>query len=446
MTRKKLKLNKKTELHQSPLKNLSADLSGDGRNDFIFQEYTKNNSDSNQLFFYKQKASGRLKHIKLFSPSDRPVDATIKSSDINGDGIKDVVIFDYGYKFNNYHSFTGIEPILLLGRKKKKPARSKQLVQAYKKHYKDPPDWYRSYFDREMDNRVAAKDFSFGDIDSDGDLDIWVESTGGVNLTNHFLINNGGSFVVDQTRIPQKLNTGPKTDDYFRYHRSMLADVNGDGSEDLILGQLRDGHAGKASQSSYVLLNNGKGFFDQKIRLPRPKFNKGFTMARSITVADFNGDELDDIIIAHTRIGSPVTGMKFNPVTGNFFQALIQDKNGKFKDFSKDFFGKQKSWSSNKKSNINLVDNINARDVNEDGLNDLIINYRSSRLNQDRNPTLLVNQEGIKFEPSFLSDGTRGSRHKNYFWDNNGLKGSGTFEGWSLSENHIHIAKEIGNL
>ena len=297
-----------------------------------------------------------------------------------------------------------------------------------------------------MDNRVAAKDFSFGDIDSDGDLDIWVESTGGVNLTNHFLINNGGSFVVDQTRIPQKLNTGPKTDDYFRYHRSMLADVNGDGSEDLILGQLRDGHAGKASQSSYVLINNGKGFFEQKIRLPRPKFNKGFTMARSITVADFNGDELDDIIIAHTRIGSPVTGMKFNPVTGNFFQALIQDKNGKFKDFSKDFFDQQKSWSSYKKSNIKLIDNINARDVNDDGLNDLIINYRSSRLNQDRNPTLLVNQEGIKFEPSFLSDGTRGSRHKNYFWDNNGLKGSGTLEGWSLRENHIHIAKEIGNL
>ena len=47
----------------------------------------------------------------------------------------------------------------------------------------------------------------------------------------------------------------------------MLADVNGDGS-DLILGQLRDGHAGKASQSSYVLINNGKGFFEQKIRLP----------------------------------------------------------------------------------------------------------------------------------------------------------------------------------
>ena len=209
MTRKKLKLNKKTELHQSPLKNLSADLNGDGRKDFIFQEYTKNNSDSNQLFFYKQKASGRLKHIKLFSPSDRPVDATIKSSDINGDGIKDVVIFDYGYKFNNYHSFTGIEPILLLGRKRKKPARSNNWYKPIK-HYKDPPDWYRSYFDREMDNRVAANS-SFGDINSDGDLDVWVESTGGVNLTNHFLINNGGSFVVDQTRIPQKLNTGPKT-------------------------------------------------------------------------------------------------------------------------------------------------------------------------------------------------------------------------------------------
>ena len=29
------------------------------------------------------------------------------------------------------------------------------------KAYKDPPDRYRSYFDREMDNRVAAKDFSW---------------------------------------------------------------------------------------------------------------------------------------------------------------------------------------------------------------------------------------------------------------------------------------------
>lgn len=443
MSRKKIKFDESIELHQSPLKNLGIDLDGDRRKDFIIQEYTKKNSDSNRILFYRQDASGGVQKSKLFRTSDRPTDATIKSADLNGDGMNDVLIFDYGYKFNGYHSFTGIEPILLLGRKGQTPARSRQLTQAYREHYEAHPGWY-DWFDRDINNKVAAKDFTFGDIDSDGDLDIWVESSGGVNLNNHFLINDGETFTVDLDRVPKEFNTGPKEVDYYRYHRSMLSDVNKDGFDDLVLGQLRDGDARKASQSSFILINNGKGFFDQKIRLPRPKFNRGYTMARSISTGDFNGDELEDVVIAHTRIGSPVPGMNFNPVTGNFLQLLIQRDDGSFLDFSRKFLGKQKKWSTNKKKNINLVDNIDVRDIDRDGWNDLIINYRSSNLDATRNPTIFVNHKAKYFQPAFLSDGAAGSKNSNYFWDSDNLQGSGPFEAWRRDDDHILIVKEVG--
>ena len=61
----------------------------------------------------------------------------------------------------------------------------------------------------QVDGRVSAKDFALSDIDNDGDLDIWVESTGGMNLTNHFLINNGSHLQLTK-RIPMKDIQGEK--------------------------------------------------------------------------------------------------------------------------------------------------------------------------------------------------------------------------------------------
>ena len=167
-------------------------------------------------------------------------------------------------------------------------------------------------------------------------------------------------------------------------------------------------------------------------------------MARSISTGDFNGDELEDVVIAHTRIGSPVPGMNFNPVTGNFLQLLIQRDDGSFLDFSRKFLGKQKKWSTNKKKNINLVDNIDVRDIDRDGWNDLIINYRSSNLDATRNPTIFVNHKAKYFQPAFLSDGAAGSKNSNYFWDSDNLQGSGPFEAWRRDDDHILITKEVG--
>ena len=42
-----------------------------------------------------------------------------------------------------------------------------------------------------------------GDIDDDGDVDLWVESTGGANVSSHFMVNNGdGTFTLDTARPP----------------------------------------------------------------------------------------------------------------------------------------------------------------------------------------------------------------------------------------------------
>ena len=45
-----------------------------------------------------------------------------------------------------------------------------------------------------------------GDIDGDGDIDLWVDSIGGKNVSSHFMVNNGdGTFTVDEERAPTAL-------------------------------------------------------------------------------------------------------------------------------------------------------------------------------------------------------------------------------------------------
>ena len=160
---------------------------------------------------------------------------------------------------------------------------------------------------------------SVGDIDHDGDIDIFQSAgytLGGSqnNLGSHLLLNDGkGNFTDVTSRLPQELQA-PNDRPIFA---SAIADVNGDGWADLIVG-----HKGgnKISIITYpngttrfdyqptgnqggVYLNDGKGGFGTFIPLPEGAIPIWNADTINIKVFDANGDGRPDILFSSYNNG-----------------------------------------------------------------------------------------------------------------------------------------------
>jgi hypothetical protein len=151
------------------------------------------------------------------------------------------------------------------------------------------------------------------DIDSDGDVDLWVGNLGGGGVRPQLLINDGaGVFVPDNSRIPNEHLDGAIN----WYTSAAFADINSDGSPDLILGQ------GNPSRDSHVLVNDGAGrFYDAGTPLPRSFFYPAPQVVE-IQAADIDGDELPDIVLSDTR----------NDYSGKYIQVNINNGDNTFRD------------------------------------------------------------------------------------------------------------------
>ena len=389
------------------------DSNGNGRLDLLAQEWLPDSGyKSKKIFLYQQKRGGKSLKNSYALRGFKAITPTVKAGDVNSDGINDLIIYDLGVKIGKDQAYTGIEPTIFYGRRNKKPTKSNILSKAYSA-YAPSDSW-------QVDGRVSAKDFALADIDNDGDLDIWVESTGGMNLTNHFLINNGSHFTVDKERIPMKDIQGEKATDFKRYWAAHFDDLNGDGSKDLILGQSRTDNLTHINGTSIVLQNNRQGFFSLNKRLPEPNFNNGFTVASEITSGDLNNDGMIDIVLAHRRPGNPLKSNDSNPGTGNYIQILIQSRHGEFIDHTDKIIGPQSKWSNDKLNNTNFIANIDFFDANDDGWQDLLINYWSNF--EIVGPTLLVNKKGEKLKNSNPESINNYNGEFNFIWNSDQIR------------------------
>lgn len=118
---------------------------------------------------------------------------------------------------------------------------------------------------------------SLGDIDRDGDLDIVLAKGRHWPLDNLILRNDGkGNFTTE--KLPAAAD---------RTYSAALADLNGDGSLDLVVSNDRP-------DRKVICLNDGRGAFRSAGTFGRPEWS-----TRYITVADLNGDARPDIIVAN---------------------------------------------------------------------------------------------------------------------------------------------------
>ena len=170
----------------------------------------------------------------------------------------------------------------------------------------------------------TVSDFSHGaaagDIDGDGDNDLFFANICCGNIGSYFLLNDGiGNFSFDQSLPGDVINTNMTG--YFVLAAKIL-DVDNDGFSDLVLG------AGAGSTNlpggGLVLLNDGTGDFTVK---PPINFPPGLAVPSTITIEilpiDLNSDGLTDLVLAQT----------FDYSEGHL-QVLISDGTGSYSDES----------------------------------------------------------------------------------------------------------------
>ena len=120
------------------------------------------------------------------------------ADDFNGDTRPDLAVFDAGVYVDDGVGGYGNPPQLFLSSEDGRLRPSEALADAVRhEHELRPEPRYSGPAD------LHVKSATSGDIDDDGDIDLWVESTGGANVTSHFMVNNGdGTFTLDTARAP----------------------------------------------------------------------------------------------------------------------------------------------------------------------------------------------------------------------------------------------------
>lgn len=372
----------------------AGDLNDDQLTDLLVGGEDNNSLEPSALIFLQSNGDGSFTDVTSnYLDTEVSIHAPkAATADFNGDGMVDFVIMDGGNLDRGQApsgGYYGESPVVLMSNEEGKYAVSTQLAEAY--------------LASTGNDHIHSKGVTWGDIDGDDDIDVFVESGGGYNnIVGHFLINDGsGNFSVDyDNRIATEiLHGGEQYQYYWRYIYHKLEDMNGDGFPDLVMGRLKRIDNNQEFNFNKIAYNNGSGYFRKQDvhHLPGVEWNDDYTYVKSLVVGDLNGDGAKDLVLAHERGNTNADPSAGN--TGRYLQALISDCNGEFTDETDTYFADQSLTTeiySFYGRNINMPLPMIFADMNNDGLKDLIM--AGSAYIDENSPYLYIRKADRTFE------------------------------------------------
>ncbi len=353
------------------------DLDGDGRDDILAWDYQESNAGAPEerltktpLRVFVNVGEGSFRHApELVEGAIEVRTPIVVLDDFNGDGRVDLAVFDAGVYVDERSEGYGNPPQLLLSSPDGRLRPSEALADAVRReHALRPEPRYSGPAD------LHIKTASSGDIDGDGDTDLWVESSGGANVIGHFMVNNGdGTFTIDPDRAPYELLHNPPPE-FWRHVGNALMDLDNDGDLDLALGQIRDLDPTHIDQFSIVLVNDGTGHYPERFELPHPAFYDGYTSVQTLTHFDVNGDGFQDLLLLHERNGDTYPNVAWH--TGRYIQVLVNRGGRSFDDETPARMGDQSATTPERGPDGEPLYNVatpTMHDVDRDGCADLVM-------------------------------------------------------------------------
>jgi hypothetical protein len=232
---------------------ITADFNGDGRLDLATIQIFSNNVST-----FLGNGDGTFQDARNYATDLRPT--AITAGDFNGDGKLDLVT-------GNQDDDEYTEINLLLGN-------GDGSFQS----------WTGTWFFGSPND--APSDMAVGDFDADGNLDLAVSISNGVSTQISVLLGSGqGGF-----KYPSTLRPSSGHDD----HAIVAADFNHDGKADLALGN-------SAAAGVDVFLSNGNGTFQPAQSYATADYSW------SVSVADLNGDGTIDLVTSSNHFWSGAT-------------------------------------------------------------------------------------------------------------------------------------------
>ena len=327
----------------------AADIDGDGYDEFILGGHNSQADSARPAAIFDIGKNLQLSvATDILQPSAAAATVWPRwflTGDFNGDGDLDVFIAATGF---DYPPFPG-EPNLLL------------LSDGLGGLAASPVPFEQFEF-----SHAAAS----GDIDGDGDLDIYVGNVASQNIAPYMMINDGsGNFTLERSVLPASLTASDGRDPWQAawFDSALFADVDGDNKVDLIVGKFGQTANGQ-THHSYVYFNDGTGHYSDADRstLPQP-FQLGTnSTSYDLDVMDVDGDGDLDLFNVYTPD---------DDVRGWELQLLINDGNGNFTDGTAARFRAGDTSQTDADYFLSFLDIL---DINNDGFDDLVARYLGS--------------------------------------------------------------------
>ena len=377
-----------------------ADLDGDGRDDILARDYLDYNVEredrltKSPLHVLVNVGDGSFRHApELVAGTIDVRTPIVVADDFNGDGRDDLAVFDAGVYVLAESVGVGNPPQLFLSSPDGRLRPSEALADAVRREHALRFPRYGRAPSGPAD--LHLKSATSGDIDGDGDIDLWVDSIGGANVSSHFMVNNGdGTFTIEEERAPTALRYNPPEAWY--HLEGHLVDLDNDGDIDLALAQNRGRDPTTINQSSIVLINDGTGHYPVRIELPLPAFADGFTSVTGQTHFDVNGDGFQDLLLVHPRNddGPP----DVIPWTGRYVQVLVNRGGTSFADETPTWMGDQSDTTPERDPDGEPLYNDappRMHDVDRDGCADLVM-WRNTNVRTE-SPLVYLNDGSGRF-------------------------------------------------